>query len=297
MYSLYYRVLCCSSDLCAAYLDYSAALTQTLHDLEAPTGLVTAMSSRQPSKSNGGAHVISACLQPLIQPHRPVPIGSTLPIKPAKPTHPRNLRTETPHDVIQSRLFTSQLPLSYTPQEPIVVLLIRPACYHWSACFSLSLTVTLLMSQFFLPSQFPQNAIFNRLFPNQIPLSSSPQEPMVALPIIFARYLQSAVFAFSLTEKYSRPSSSFQVNLQKIPFSTIFFQARFPVLLTSGPSGSAPDQYHSLQETSFLLPRLHGNYILVPVLPSKPISTKCHFRPSFSNPDSHSYQSLPFNPR
>ena len=155
MYSLYYRVLCCSSDLCAAYLDYSAALTQTLHDLEAPTGLVTAMSSRQPSKSNGGAHVISACLQPLIQPHRPVPIGSTLPIKPAKPTHPRNLRTETPHDVIQSRLFTSQLPLSYTPQEPIVALLIRPACYHWSACFSLSLTVTLLMSQFFLPSQFP----------------------------------------------------------------------------------------------------------------------------------------------
>ena len=48
MYYLYNFVLCCSSDLCAAYLDYSDALTQTLCALAAPTQLVAATDSPRP---------------------------------------------------------------------------------------------------------------------------------------------------------------------------------------------------------------------------------------------------------
>ena len=44
-YSLYYLVLHCSSDLCAAYLDYSATLTQ-------PTYLVAATASHHPPPLN-----------------------------------------------------------------------------------------------------------------------------------------------------------------------------------------------------------------------------------------------------
>ena len=47
-HSLYYLVLRCSSDLCAAYLDYSAALTQKLRALAAPTELVAATASHFP---------------------------------------------------------------------------------------------------------------------------------------------------------------------------------------------------------------------------------------------------------
>ena len=47
-YYLYYIVLHLSSDFCAAYLDYSAALTQKLRALAAPTKLVVATASRCP---------------------------------------------------------------------------------------------------------------------------------------------------------------------------------------------------------------------------------------------------------
>ena len=41
MYSSYYLVLNYSSDLCAAYLDYSADLTQTLLNVAAPMELLS----------------------------------------------------------------------------------------------------------------------------------------------------------------------------------------------------------------------------------------------------------------
>ena len=47
-YSLYYLVLHCSSDLCAAYLDNSAALTQSLRALSALTQLVEATDPHYP---------------------------------------------------------------------------------------------------------------------------------------------------------------------------------------------------------------------------------------------------------
>ena len=51
-YYLHYLVLHCSSDLQAAYLDYSAALTQTLRTLAALTELVAATDSRRPPPLN-----------------------------------------------------------------------------------------------------------------------------------------------------------------------------------------------------------------------------------------------------
>ena len=80
MYSLYYLVLCVSSDLCAVYLYYFYFLTQILRVLAAPTQLVPATISHSPpplksqwwrsfSGANGGA---------------PVPAGANI-----GPSHPR----------------------------------------------------------------------------------------------------------------------------------------------------------------------------------------------------------------
>ena len=66
-----------------------------------------------------------------------------------------------------------------------------------------------------------------------------------------------------------------------MPFSTVFFQSRFPVLLTSRANGGAHDPSHPLPLTFLLLPHPHYSYIPVPFLPSKPISKKCHFQPYF----------------
>ena len=109
---IYYLVLHVSSDFCEAYLYYFSALTQILHDLAAPTKLVPATPSCRPlpaaclpSRANGSAPVPPACPQPSICLHFPVPIGSTRPIKPAKPVPPKHSWTNTPSAVIQSRLF------------------------------------------------------------------------------------------------------------------------------------------------------------------------------------------------
>ena len=93
----------------------------------------------------------------------------------------------------------SQLPLTSKPQEPMVALLIWPTRYSWSACFPPAITTTLLLSQFFLPSQFPQNTIFNRLLPIKLPLTSSPKYPMVDLPIRPTHYYWYDCFALYLT--------------------------------------------------------------------------------------------------
>ena len=44
-YYLYYLVLYCSSDLCENYLDYSSSMTKTLRALEEPTYLVASNAS------------------------------------------------------------------------------------------------------------------------------------------------------------------------------------------------------------------------------------------------------------
>ena len=75
-YSLYYLVLCVSSNLCAAYLYYFADMTQILIALAASTQLVPATASRRPSISNGGAPVpapanVGTSILPLSHP-RPI---------------------------------------------------------------------------------------------------------------------------------------------------------------------------------------------------------------------------------
>ena len=51
-YYLYYLVLHVSSDLCAAYLDYSSGPTQIICALAAPTQLVLATASHCPQPLN-----------------------------------------------------------------------------------------------------------------------------------------------------------------------------------------------------------------------------------------------------
>ena len=111
-YYLYYLVLYCSLDLCATYLDYSSAMTQTLRDLAEPTYLVASndsccppLATRRRSRSNCGAPVPAVCHQPSIRLHSPVPIRSTQPSKPAKLAPSNHFRTAKPSAVSQSRIF------------------------------------------------------------------------------------------------------------------------------------------------------------------------------------------------
>ena len=101
------------------------------------------------------------------------------------------LPIQFPQNTILNRLFPSQIPLPFTPQEPIVTLLIWPNHYHKSTRFSLALTVKILPSQFFLMRQFTQKAIFNRVFKSHI---ISPPSPY-----------------FSSQNKTVRPPSSFLI--------------------------------------------------------------------------------------
>ena len=93
-YYLYYPVISFSSDLCAAYLDYYAALTQILRYLAAPTQLVASTTSRRhplllvprhTSRDNGGAPLAPAIIGPSITP--PPPSQPHL-IRSVRPIHP-----------------------------------------------------------------------------------------------------------------------------------------------------------------------------------------------------------------
>ena len=90
---------------------------------------------------------------------------------------------------------------------------------------------------------------------------------------------------------FSKPIST------KWYFQPSFYKPSSPTLLTSKSNGGAPDPPCLLLSIWSLCPCPHSNYIHVPVLPSKPISTKCNFQPSFFKPDSQYSQSLPFKPR
>ena len=86
---LYYPVLRFRSDLCTAYLDYSAALSQILHALAAPKKLVAATASRRlptlpfarrTSRDNGGDTL------------EPTNVGHSIP----PPSHPRTIQSVRP---------------------------------------------------------------------------------------------------------------------------------------------------------------------------------------------------------
>ena len=132
----------------------------------------------------------------------------------------------------------------------MVTLLICPVCYCQSSHFPLFLTATILLSQFFLPIQLPQNAIFNRLFPSQIPspphLKSQWWHSRSGPP----NTVDPPASPSSSLQRYSCPISSFQANYHKMPFSTVSFQAKCSVLIfqeninQSAPSFLIPHQTH-----------------------------------------------------
>ena len=106
-YSLYYLVICVSSDSCALYLYYFASPTQILRLLAAPTQLVLYTTCHSPPplkiqwwRSCSGAHVGA-----------PVPAGAN--IRLSHPSHPAS--NQPAH---KSQCFLIQ-PIRYNPIAPI----------------------------------------------------------------------------------------------------------------------------------------------------------------------------------
>ena len=99
-YSLYYPVLCVSSDSCALYLYYFASPTQILRVLAAPTQLVQPPLpiARRPSRTNGDtpvpAPMVALLFQRVLTSVRPTPVPPMPhPVHPSHPSHPASNQT------------------------------------------------------------------------------------------------------------------------------------------------------------------------------------------------------------
>ena len=124
MYYLYHLVPSFSSYLCAAYLDYSAALTQILRAFAAPTQFVAATTSwrwpplpvaRRTSRDNGGSPLAPANFSPYIP---------TL-------SESRPIRSVCPIQTVASQF----LPL-YHPSHKIQFIRVKRIKLIWSSVFS-----------------------------------------------------------------------------------------------------------------------------------------------------------------